>query len=50
MDKSTHEKLLPQLLQTKNNHFRIAIAFLTGYHGIIKVTNSTTIIFREINY
>ena len=40
MDKSTHEKHLAQPLQTKNEQFKIAVTFLTGYNGIFNVTNS----------
>ena len=39
MSKSTHEEHLPQLLQTNNKQFRIAITFLTGYNGDFNVTN-----------
>ena len=40
MDKSTHEENLSQPLQTNNKQFKIAVTFLTGYNGIINVTNS----------
>ena len=40
MDKSTHEEHLSQPLQTKNKQFKIAVTFLTGYIGILKVTGS----------
>ena len=39
MDKSTHEQHLRQPLQT-NKQFKIAVTFLTGYNGILNVTNS----------
>ena len=40
MDKSTHEEHLYQTLQTKNKQFKIAITYLSGYNGILNVTNS----------
>ena len=40
LDKSTHEELLSQPLQTKNKQFKIAVTFLTGYKGIFDVTIS----------
>ena len=40
MDKSTHEEHLSQPLQTNNKQFKIAVTFLTGYNGILIVTNS----------
>ena len=40
MDKSTHEELLSQSLQTNNKQFKIAVTFLTGYNGLFNVTNS----------
>ena len=39
MDKSTHEEFLHQPLQTINKQFKIAVSFLTGYNGIIRVTS-----------
>ena len=39
MDKSTHEELLSQPLQTNNKQFKIGVTFLTGYNGIFNVTN-----------
>ena len=39
MDKSTHEEHLSQPLQTNNKQSKIAVTFLTGYNGIINVTN-----------
>ena len=39
LDKSTHEEHLSQPLQTNNKQFKIAITFLTGYNGIINVTD-----------
>ena len=40
MDKSTHQEHLSQLLQTNHERFKIAAIFLTGYNGIVDVTNS----------
>ena len=40
MDKSTHEEHLLQPLQTNNNQFKLAVAFLTASNGIFNVTNS----------
>ena len=40
MDKSTHEELLIQPLQTNNNQFKIAVTFLSAYNGIFNVKNS----------
>ena len=40
MNKSTHEEHLSQPLQTNNKQFKIALTFLSGYNGIINVTNS----------
>ena len=40
MDKSTHEEHLSQPLQTNNKQIKIAVAFLTGYNGILKGTTS----------
>ena len=37
---STDEEHLPRPLQTNIKQFKIAITFLTGYNGIIIVTNS----------
>ena len=42
MDNSTHDEHLRQQIQTNINLFRLAIAFTTGYHGTINVTNSNT--------
>ena len=39
MCESTHEEHLSQPLQTNNKQFRMAVTSLTGYNGIIKVTN-----------
>ena len=39
MDKSTHEELLFQPLQTNNKQFKIAITFLSAYNGIFNVTS-----------
>ena len=40
MDKSVHEEILFQPLQTNNKQFKIAITFLSAYNGIFNVTNS----------
>ena len=40
MDKSTHEDHLSQPLQTNNKLFKIAVTFLSGYNGILNITNS----------
>ena len=40
MDRSTHEEHLSQSLQTNNKQFEITVTFLTGYNGILNVTNS----------
>ena len=40
MDKSIHEENLYQPSQTNNKQINIAVTFLTGYNGIINVTNS----------
>ena len=40
MDKSTHEELLSQPLQTNSKQFKIAVTFQFGYNGIFNVTNS----------
>ena len=40
MDECTHEEHLSQPLQTNIKQFEIAVTFLTGYNGIINVTNS----------
>ena len=45
MDKSTHEENLTQPLQTKNQQFKIAITFPTGYNGIFSVTNEKKFYF-----
>ena len=37
-DKSTHEELLSQPLQTNNKQFKLALTFLTGYNGIFNLT------------
>ena len=39
MDKSTHEELLSQPLQTNDKQFKIAVTFLTGYNDIFNVTD-----------
>ena len=39
MKKSTHEEHLFQPLQTNNNHFKIAVTFLSAYNGIFNITN-----------
>ena len=38
MEKSKHEEHLFQPLQTNNKQFEVAVTFLTGYNGIVKVT------------
>ena len=40
MDKSTHEEYLSQALQTDNKQFKAAVILLTGYNGILNITNS----------
>ena len=40
MNKTTHEEHLSEPLQTNNKQFKIAMTFLTGYNGILKITNS----------
>ena len=40
MDKSILERHLAQPLQINIRHFKIAVAFLTGYNGIFNVTTS----------
>ena len=48
MDKSTHEKLLAQILQTNNKQFKIAVTFLSVYNGILNVTNTNiTFYFKK---
>ena len=39
MDKSTHEELLSQPLQTRNKQFKKAVTFLTGYNGIFIISD-----------
>ena len=39
MKKSTHEEHLAKPLQTNNKQFKTAVTFLTGYNGIVIVTN-----------
>ena len=36
--KSIHQEHLSQLLQTNNKQVKIAVAFMSGYNCIIKVT------------
>ena len=50
MDKSTHEELLSQPLQTKLEQFKIAVTFLTGYNGIFNVTNSNNKFYFKITF
>ena len=50
MDKSTHEEHLSQPLQINKKQFKIAVTFLTGYNGILKVTNSNKVLFLQNNY
>ena len=40
MDEYTHEEHLSQPLQTNNKQFKMAVTFLTGYNGILYITNS----------
>ena len=40
MDKSAHEELSSQPLQTNKKQFKIGVTFLTAYNGIFNVTNS----------
>ena len=47
MDKSTHEELLFQTLQTNNKQFKMAVTFLSGYNGIFDVTNSNRSFFSR---
>ena len=51
MDKSTHDEHLSQPLQTNNKQYKIAVTFLTGYNGIVKVTekNNQVYLTRSIN-
>ena len=50
-DKSTHEELLSQPIQTNNKQFKLAVTFLTAYIGIFNVTNrNRKFLFHEINY
>ena len=39
MDKSTHEELLSQSLQTTNKQYNIAVTFLTAYNEIFNITS-----------
>ena len=50
MDKSIHEALLYQPLQTNNKQFKIAVTFLTGYNGIFNITQKNNNFFPKINY
>ena len=51
MDKSTHEELLSQPLQTNKKQFKMSLTFLTGYFGIFNVANKKfQVLFQEINY
>ena len=45
MDKSTDEKKLSQQIQAQNEQFQIAITFLSGYNGILNVTNKSIIFY-----
>ena len=47
MNKSTHEELLSQPLQTNNKQFKTAVTFLTGYNGIFNVTNTNIRFFSR---
>ena len=39
MNKSAHEEHLAQPLQTKNKQYKRALTFLSGFNGILNVTN-----------
>ena len=45
MEKSTHEEHLSQPLQTDNKQFKIVVTFLTGYNGILNVTDKNNKFF-----
>ena len=45
MDKSTHELILDESLQTNNKQFKIAFKFLTGYNGIFNITDENNNFF-----
>ena len=50
MDKTTHEDHLSQPLQTRIEHFKIAVTFLTIYNGIFNVTGKKEqFLFHSIN-
>ena len=40
MEKSIHELLLDESLQTSKKQFKLAITFLTGYNGIFNITEA----------
>ena len=48
MDKPTHEERLSQPLRRNNRQFKIAVTFLTGYNGILKVTNENKKFYFKI--
>ena len=45
MNKSTHEELLSQQLQTNNRQFKTSVFFLPGYKRIFDVTNKNNKFF-----
>ena len=45
MDNSAHEEHLSQTLQTNNKQIKIAATFLTGYNGIVNVTDKNSKIY-----
>ena len=49
MDKSSHVEHLFQPLQTNNKQFKITVAFLSAYNGILNVTNSNKKIYFKKN-
>ncbi len=49
MDKSTHEELLFQPLQTNIKQFKIAVTFLSAYNGIFNVTNKNNKFYFKKN-
>ena len=49
MDKSTHEELLSQPLQTNKKQFKIAVTFLSAYNGIFNVTNRSNKFYFKKN-
>ena len=45
LGKSTREQNLDETLQTNNKQFKIAIKFLTGYHGFFNITDKNNRFF-----